>query len=50
MIIVVIQWLLGAFELVSGIFYNDSSHVEVFPLNGTLLSIPISSNKITHYK
>lgn len=48
--IVVIQWLLGAFELVSGIFYNDSGHVEVGPLNGTWLSIPIGSNKITHYK
>ena len=51
MIIVIIQWLLGAFELVSGMFYDDSGHIELGPVNSALLSIhPIGSSKTTYYK
>ena len=50
MIILVIQWLLGAFELVSGIFYDDSGYIELGSINCTSLTMAIGSSSITYYK
>ena len=33
-----------------GILYDDSGYIELGSLNGTLLSMPIGSSRVTHYK
>ena len=33
-----------------GKLYDDSGYIELGPVNGTSLSIPIGSSRVTHYK
>ncbi len=33
-----------------GILYDDSGYIELGSVNGTSLSIPIGSSRVTHYK